>query len=209
MRTHRIQHTLLNQVHPQSTHGSDPATGSYLSSSCFRVLPLPVDSCTCSKSPPIGPEISFDAFDINASDDCLHSRSQPEEDPQQFSSTRGAQRPDMSNLLGFSGHFPLSVCYTFRFLYASYFFFSSKSFSGHSYQSILIMHILVHIYIVFLIFAYGFIVLIRYWDDIFGESADVSLPISDHNLLAPTRSKMGEVYWNGQQRVLSSFGVRP
>ena len=37
------------------------------------------------------------------------------------------------------------------------------------------MHILVHIYMVTLIFFYFFIVLIRFWDDIFGESGDVSL----------------------------------
>ena len=37
------------------------------------------------------------------------------------------------------------------------------------------MHILVHVYMVTLIFFYFFILLIRFWDDIFGESGDVSL----------------------------------
>jgi hypothetical protein len=36
------------------------------------------------------------------------------------------------------------------------------------------MHILVHIYAAFMIFFYIFIVIIRFWDDFFGESADTS-----------------------------------
>ena len=36
------------------------------------------------------------------------------------------------------------------------------------------MNPLVHIYISLLIVAYFFILLIRFWDDIFGESADIS-----------------------------------
>lgn len=36
------------------------------------------------------------------------------------------------------------------------------------------MHVLVHIYMVFLVCFYFFILLIRYWDDLFADSADVS-----------------------------------
>jgi hypothetical protein len=36
------------------------------------------------------------------------------------------------------------------------------------------MNVLVHVYITVLVFFYFFILLIRFWDDIFGESADTS-----------------------------------
>ena len=54
------------------------------------------------------------------------------------------------------------------------------------------MHILVHVYMVTLIFFYFFILLIRFWDDIFGESGDVSLvtPPDMALLSTPTFSSM-------------------
>jgi hypothetical protein len=79
------------------------------------------------------------------------------------------------------------------------------------------MHVLVHIYITFLIFFYCFIVVIRYWDDYFGESADIrsSFPSAFPPTSAtPTAYSqgLGPAFFGGetgrgQRAILSRLGV--
>lgn len=71
------------------------------------------------------------------------------------------------------------------------------------------MHVLVHIYMATLVFFYFFILLIRFWDDIFGESGDVSLLSSaDMDLLSTSISssiRLPSVY---RQRVQEALLLR-
>ena len=65
------------------------------------------------------------------------------------------------------------------------------------------MHILVHIYMCFLIFFYFFIVIIRFWDEIFGESATTSGDVwapeffapPDMSLVTRLQVQAKEIFW--------------
>ena len=72
------------------------------------------------------------------------------------------------------------------------------------------MHVLVHVYITTLIFFYFFILIIRFWDDIFGESADTrgvgpDLDMSPSTFIDIATSRN----MRNQQPLLSRLGIRP
>ena len=72
------------------------------------------------------------------------------------------------------------------------------------------MHVLVHVYISTLIFFYFFILIIRFWDDIFGESADTrgvgaNLDMSPSTFVDNASSRTIP----NQQPLLSRLGVHP